>query len=343
MTRLAIGSLVAAAIASLFSILPAAAQNDVADFYHRKGLTLQVGGEAGGAYDLVGRLVGRYLGKYLPGQPSVVVQNVPIGGGVQLLNQFESIAPRDGSVIGTAVASAPLAALLTPQVAKFDPRKFGWIGSAGSEIITVVVSDTSPVQTLEQLYQKELIVGATAPGAASADYAVVANAVLGTKFKPVLGYDGISTIVKIAMPAGEVDGCAGIVWAALKSQYPQELKSGKVRVLAQWGFTKDPDLPDVPLFPTGKTDADRQLFQILYARQDYGRPFFTPPDVPAARLEALRNAFEHVFKDAAFIDDVRQQRLDLEYVPGDTLAALTDRLMSSPPQIVQRIHTILGF
>ena len=159
----------------LLSALPAAAQNDVADFYRSKGLTLQVGGEAGGAYDLVGRLVARYLGKYVPGQPSIVVQNVPVGGGVQVLNQFESIAPRDGSVIGTALASAPLAALLTPQVAHFDPRKLGWIGSAGAEVITVVLSDKSPVQTLDQLYQKQLIVGATSPGAASVDYPVAAN------------------------------------------------------------------------------------------------------------------------------------------------------------------------
>ena len=264
--------LVKSAIVFLLGVAPAAAQSKIADFYRAKGLTLQVGGEAGGAYDLVGRLVGRYLSKHLSGQPSITVQNVPVGGGVQLMNQFKSIAPRDGSVIGTALASAPLAALLTPQIAKFDPREFGWIGSAGSEVITLVVSDTSPVQTLDQLFHKQLIVGATAPGAASVDYPVAANAILGAKFKPVLGFGGAGVVVKIAMPAGEVDGCAAIVWAALKSQYSQELKSGKIRVLAQWGFTKAVDLPDVPLFPTGKTEADQQLFQLLYARQDYGRP-----------------------------------------------------------------------
>jgi tripartite-type tricarboxylate transporter receptor subunit TctC len=343
MLRLAIGILAGSAFALPLAALPASAQDDVAGFYRSKGLTLQVGGEAGGAYDLVGRLVARYLGKYVPGEPSVVVQNVPVGGGVQLLNQFESVAPRDGSVIGTALASAPLAALLTPQVAHFDPRKFSWIGGAGAEIITVAVSDKSPVQTLDQLYRKELIVGATSPGAASVDYPVAANAILGTKFKLVQGYNGAGVVVKIAMPAGEVDGCAAIVAAALKSQFQPELKSGKIRVLAQWGFTKDPDFPDAPLFPTGKTEADHQLFEILYARQDYGRPFFTPPDVPAARLTALRTAFERVFKDATFLDEVRKQNLDLDYVPGSTLTSMTDRVMGSPPEVVERIHAVLGF
>ncbi len=322
---------------------PARAQDSVADFYRAKGLTLQIGGESGGAYDLVGRLVGRYLGKYLPGQPQIVAQNVPAGGGVQVMNQFEAIAPRDGSVIGTALASAPLAALLTPVVAKFDPRKFGWIGGAGAEVITVVVGDKSPVRTLDDLYKRELIVGATSPGAASVDYPVAANALFGVKFKPVLGYNGAGLIVKIAIPAGEVDGCAAIVWTALKSQYGTELKSGKLRVIAQWGFSKDPDLPDVPLFPAGDTESDRALLRILYARQDYGRPFFTPPGVPAARLAALREAFAMVFKDAGFIDEFQRQKLDLDYVSGDTLAALTNRLMASPAEAVARIHDLLGF
>lgn len=334
-----------AALAALALALSAASAraDDVADFYRAKGLTMQIGGESGGAYDLVGRLVARHLGRHLPGQPQVVAQNVPAGGGVQVMNQFASIAPRDGSVIGTALASAPLAALLTPTVAKFDPRQFGWIGGAGAEVITVVVSDKSPVRTLDQLYERELIVGATSPGAASVDYPVVANAVLGTRFKPVLGYNGAGLVVKIAMPAGEVDGCAAIVWAALKSQYAAELKSGKLRVLAQWGFAKDPELPDVPLFPTGKSAADEQLLRILYARQDYGRPFFAPPDVPAPRLAALRAAFEEVFKDAAFVEEFKRERLDLEFVPAETLAALTGRLMASPPAAVERIHAILGF
>ena len=150
-------------------------------------------------------------------------------------------------------------------------------------------------------------------------------------------------MVKIAMPAGEVDGCAAIVSAALKSQFAPELKSGKLRILAQWGFTKDPDLADVPLFPTGKTEADRQFLQVLYARQDYGRPFFTPPDVPAARIAALRTAFERIFKDDAFLDAVRKQNLDLNYVSGDTLASMIDKVMSSPPEVVERLHAVLGF
>ena len=336
--------LLAAAILAV-GLAPADAarsQDAVADFYRGRTVILQVGSEAGGGYDQVGRLVARHIGRYIPGQPSVIVQNVPGAGGLQLLNQLYGVAPKDGTVIGAGISGTPTGALLTPNIAKFDPRRFAWLGSAGTEALIVVITDRAPVQNLEQLYKTELVVGATASGSASVDFPAVTNALLGTRFKVVSGYTGAGAVVKLAMPSGEVDGCAAYVWSALKTSYAKELAAGKIRVLAQWGTEKDAELPDVPLFPAGKTASDRSLFEILYARQNYGRPYMAPPGVPPERIAALRAAFAAIFEDASFRSDAERQKLDLNWVSAATLEALTERLMASPPDVVARLHALLG-
>ena len=317
-------------------------QNAVGDFYRGKTVILQVGSEAGGGYDQVGRLVARHIGRYIPGQPAVIVQNLPGAGGLQLLNTLYSVAPKDGTVIGAGISGTPTGALLTPNIAKFDPRHFAWLGSAGTETQIVVISDRAPVQTLDALFNKELVVGGTASGSASVDFPAVTNALLGTRFKVVSGYTGAGQVVKLAMPGGEVDGCAVYVWSALKTSYAKELAAGKVRVLAQWGTEKDPELPNVPLFPPGKTEPDRSVLEILYARQNYGRPYMAPPGVPAERIAALRAAFRAIFADAGFRADAEKQKLDLNWVSAETLEALTARLMASPPEVVARVHGLLG-
>jgi tripartite-type tricarboxylate transporter receptor subunit TctC len=205
----------------------------------------------------------------------------------------------------------------------------------------VVITDKSRVQKLDELYTNELIIGGSASGSASVDFPTVANAILGTKFKIISGYPAAGPIVKIAMPAGEVEGCSVYTLSALKSQHERDWKSGKIRILAQWGTRKDPEIPDVPMFPLGKTQADHQLFELLYARQNYGRPYMAPPGVPAARLAALRNAFAAVFKDEAFKADVEKQKLDVSWISDGEMAQLTDRVMATPPEVVARIQSLL--
>jgi tripartite-type tricarboxylate transporter receptor subunit TctC len=231
--------------------------------------------------------------------------------------------------------------LLTPGVAKFDPRKFQWLGSAGTETFIVVITDKARVQTLDQLYSNELIIGASASGSASVDFPVVANAILGTKFKIVSGYPAAGMIVKIAMPAGEVEGCSVYTVSALKSQHERDWKSGKIRILAQWGTKKDPQIADVPIFPLGKTEADHQLFELLYARQNYGRPYMAPPGVPAARVAALRSAYAAVFKDPAFKEDAERLKLDVSLISADEITQFTERVMATPPEVIARIQSLL--
>jgi len=330
-----------ATLALLAAPLPALAQDEVATFYKGKTVALQVGSDAGGQYDAIARTVARHMGRHIPGQPTIVVQNVPGSGGLKLLNQLYAIGARDGTVIGAGISGTATGALLTPGVAKFDPRQFAWLGSAGTETFIVVITDKARVQTLEELYSKELIIGGSASGSASVDFPTVANAVLGTKFKIISGYPAASVIVKLAMPAGEVEGCSVYTLSALKSQHERDWKSGKIRIFAQWGTRKDPEIADVPMFPLGKTEADRQLFELLYARQNYGRPYMVPPGVPAARTAALRKAFAAVFDDPAFKADADKQRLDVSHISADEMAALTDRVMATPPDVVARIQALL--
>jgi tripartite-type tricarboxylate transporter receptor subunit TctC len=321
--------------------LPALAQDDVAAFYRGKTIQLRVGSDVGGGYDLVARTIARHMGRHIPGQPNIVVQNVTGGGGLKVLNELYAVGARDGTVIGAGISGTPTGALLTPGVAKFDPRQFGWLGSAGTETFLVVITDKARVQTLDELFTRELIIGATASGSASVDFAIVANAVLGTKFKIVSGYTAASAILKIAMPAGEVEGCSVYTLSGLKSQYAREVAEGKVRMLAQWGMKQDPEIPQVPLMPLGKTAADRQLFELLYARGSYGRPYMTPPGVPPARLAALRNAFAAVFKDPDFRAEADKQRLEAAWISADEIAQLTERVMATPQDVVARINALL--
>jgi tripartite-type tricarboxylate transporter receptor subunit TctC len=336
--------LLAIAFALLASPLHAqdnVAQDDVAAFYSGKVIQLRIGSAAGGGYDLIGRTIGRHMGKHIPGNPAIAVQNVTGGGGLKLLNDIYTTAPRDGTVIGAGISGTPTGALLTPGVAKFDPRHFAWLGSAGTETFLVVITDKAPVQKIEDLFKRELIIGASASGSASVDFPTVSNAILGTKFKIVSGYKAASEVVKIAMPAGEVDGISVYTLSGLRAQHAREVKEGKFRMLLQWGMKPDPQIPDVPLMPLGKTKEDYQLFEVLYARGNYGRPYMLPPGVPAERVAALRNAFAAVFKDPAFQAEVVKQGIEAAYISADEIVALTDRVMATPKSVVERIQKLI--
>src|SRR5262249_39787781 len=242
---------------------------------------------------------------------------------------------------GAGISGTATGAILTPAVAKFDPRQFGWLGSAGTQTFIVVITDKARVQTLDQLYTQELIIGGSASGSAAVDFPTVPNANPGTNVKIHSGYPAAGPIVKIAMPAGEVEGCSVYTLSAIKSQHEDDWKAGKIRILAQWGTKKDPEIPDVPIFPLGKTEADHQLFELLYARQNYGRPYMAPPGVPPARIAALRSAFAAVFQDAAFRADIEKQKLDVSWISSEEMAILTDRVMATPPEVVARMHALL--
>src|SRR5216684_1585139 len=270
----------------LCAAAPAGAQGEVAAFYKGKQLRMIVGSAVGGGYDLFARIVARHIVHHIPGHPTVIVQNQPSAGGVVMTNQLYAQGPKDGTVIGVPINGLPTAPLLQSGT-QFDPTRLTWLGSTNREAYVAFVWHTVPVESISELTRKEVVVGATTPGTTMVDFPLLVNDVLGLKFK---------------IERGEVQGMGGLGWASVKAQTPHWISENKIKVLAQYGFKRYAELPDVPsMFELAKSDADRQAMTMLFARTEYGRPYFLPPDVPPARVNALRRAFDATMKDPAFV------------------------------------------
>jgi tripartite-type tricarboxylate transporter receptor subunit TctC len=330
------------AFAILAAAVASAPAQDVAAFYHGKTLRIIVGVGVGSGYDLNARLLARHLGKHVPGQPAVIVQNQPGAGSMSMTNQLVAAGPFDGSVIGAPFNGMPTTPLLQPAAARFDPNRLNWLGSTNRETQVTYVWHTAPVQSFDELAAKELIVGAQAPGSTQYDYPMLANAIFGTRFKIVTGYESTPKI-HLAMERGEVHGNGATNWSTLKLLNAGWIADGSVKLIAQWALKKHPDLPDVPLvLDRAKTESDRQALLLALARLEYGRPFFLPPDVPAERVAALRRAFDATMKDPAFLADAEHMKIDIDPLSGEEVAALVRQVAATPPDTVARVRAAMG-
>jgi tripartite-type tricarboxylate transporter receptor subunit TctC len=332
----ALGLLLAVTVISVI-----AAPVNADEFYANKRITLMIGSAPGGGYDTLGRAVTRWWGKHIPGNPHFVVQNMPGASSLNMTNHVYSVAARDGTVIGLANNAMPTAPILYPKAARFDPAKLSWIGGPSRDAMVVMVWHTAPAQTIEDLFKKEILVGGAARGSAPVDYPLVADEVLGTKFKLITGYRG-NEDVDLAMERGEIHGNAGLGWVSAKNGNAEWLASGKAKIIAQYGFRAHPDLPNVPVFPAPAKAADRQVLEILYARDESGRPFFGPPEIPKAQLTTLRHSFEAMLKDEGFLADAQKINLVIDPVTGEQLEELAQRLAQTPPEVAERARKILN-
>jgi hypothetical protein len=244
-------------------------------------------------------------------------------------------------VIGAPNNGIPTAPLLAPNGAHFDAEKLIWLGSTNREPYVAFVWHTAPVQSLAELQAKELIVGATAPGTTMVDFPLITNAILGTRFRIVRGYEGTPQINN-AIERGELEGQGGVGWAAIKAQVPQWIGEKRIRVIAQYGLARHPSLVEVPsVLELAKSDADRRAMTVMFARTEYGRPYFLPPEVPAARVAALRRAFDETVRDPAFIADAAKLQLDVDPMTGEQVQALVGDLARTPADVVARVRAIL--
>lgn len=327
--------------AGLAMATPAPAQEDVAVFYRGKQLRLIVGTGAGGGYDLFARAVARHIGNHIPGNPSVIVQNQGAASGLVMANQLYSLGPKDGTVIAAPINGLPTAPLLEPAGAHFDAARLNWIGSTNRETYVAFAWHAAAVHSLADLLQRPLIVGATAAGTTLVDFPLVTNKILGTKFKVVRGYDSTPQI-NVAMERGEVEGIGGIGWQSVKTQVPQWIADRKITVIAQYGLNRDPELADAPaMLELARTEADRAALTMMFARTEYGRPYFAPPDVPRPRIEALRRAFDATMHDPDFMADAAQLQLELSPMRGEEVQALVAELARTPAEIVTRVRAVL--
>jgi tripartite-type tricarboxylate transporter receptor subunit TctC len=341
-TIVTIAQIVAGTLAlSALQITLAAAQSP-AEFYRGKSLDLQIGYSVGGGYDLYARLVARHLGSHIPGNPTIVPRNMEGAGSLRLANYLYTAAPRDGSTIGATSRGAAFDPLLNEPGARYDASKFSWIGSANNEVSVCVALQSAGIDKFEDVLSKPLTVGSTGAGDDTYQFPAVLNAVLGTKFKIVTGYPG-GNDVSLALERGEVQGRCGWSLSSVMTTRPDWITSKKIIILAQMSLSKHADLPNVPLIMDfARTDEQRQIFKLIFARQVMGRPFLAPPGVPADRLAALRQAFADTMTDKAFLDDAAAGQFEINPVPGADLEALVDEIYKTPPDVTKKAAAILG-
>jgi tripartite-type tricarboxylate transporter receptor subunit TctC len=325
---------------ALGSAAPAAAQDPVADFYKGKQVTVMIGFSPGGSSSLYAQALARHMGRSLPGNPSFIVQHVPGAGGIVVANNIYNTVARDGLAFAITSRTAAIEPLLGNANAKYDGRRFGWIGTANVEYTTCTAWHTAKVKTLADAMTTELIVGGSGADATEVVFPKAANKLVGTKFKIVLGYPG-STELLLAMERGETEGFCGIGWTFLKLRKGDWLKDKKVNILYQMSIEKHPELPHVPaIIDYAKTPEDRKVFEFLFAPQEMGRPFFAPPGVPAERLAALRTAFERTLKDRQFLEDADKMGVEVQHVGGEAIHALLDRVYASPKDVIDRAKAV---
>jgi tripartite-type tricarboxylate transporter receptor subunit TctC len=325
----------------LLSTATLRAEDDVAAFYKGKTIHMMVGVGAGTGTDLIARMLARHLVNHIPGNPGIIAQNIPGAGSVQMANNLANSAVRDGTVIGASINGLPTAPLLTPKSARFDPTKLIWLGSMYRSNNIAYVWHTAPVQSLEQLKTQELIIGTTGPGSGSYDLAMLSRELLGLKFKVVRGY-GDSGQVNIAMERGEVQ--AQIVgWDSFHAAKPTWIADGLVKVIGHYSLEDPPELrPYARIVDLAKTDSDRQALRLVLARQAHGRPYFMPPEVPPARVEALRRAFDATMKDPAFLADANNMKVDVSPMTGEETQALIMQVHTqTPADVVERVQKIM--
>jgi len=299
-----------------------------------KDVNLYVGSGAGGPYDAYARLVGRHLGKHLPGQPTIVVQNMPGASGRRLINFMINVAPKDGSAIATIQRGVPFEPLMGE--GQFDVGKIAWIGNANNETNVCMAWHASPVRSIEDVRTHTMVVGSSGPASTDSIYPNVLNALHGMKFKVVEGYKS-ATETHIAMERGEVDGRCGISFDTLQSLNADWLRDKKVRMVLQIGLDKLPELASVPsVFDLAASEENRQIWALWAAPLKMGRPFFAPPGMPAARVDLLRRAFDATMADPELRADARRMNLAVESSSGEQVATLLRQIYATPKAVVER-------
>lgn len=319
---------------------PAASAQDAEQAFRGKTIRLLIGSSAGGGYDLFARTIAAHWSRHIPGNPNIVPQNVPGALSLQVANNVFSIAARDGLTVGAVNPQIASRAVLDGAAARYDARQFAWIGSALREYQVLVARSDAAVKTFDDAFKTELIVGGS--GGATDTFPVITNAVLGTRFKVISGYPGTRE-VNLAMDRNEVQGNGAITWASIKATMTEVLKEKRINLVVQFGLKPHPDLPQVPhALAYAKTAEQRDALMLLFATQEFGRPFIAPPNLPPPIAAALRDSFAATMRDKAFLAEAQKRNLDIDPTPSEEIHALVDALYRTPPATVQRVRNIFA-
>ncbi|MFM1814736.1 MAG: hypothetical protein RLZ98_1431 [Pseudomonadota bacterium] len=338
-SRLMSVALTAAAATAAMS--GAATAQSVAEFYKGKTLTIQVGYGVGGGYDTNTRMMSRYFGKYIPGNPTVVVQNVPGAGSMKVANALAKVAPKDGSVLGVFASSTALEPLFGNKAAVYDPREFEWIGSMHRDIAACAVwkGAGQGIKSLEDLIKakKEVVFGSTSPTAITSQHPLFIKNMFGAKIKVVFGYKGTKG-VSLAMQRGEVDGSCGMFESSVRSAYDQHVKDGDLKVIVQFG--KNATVPyfgdATQMYKLLKTEDDVKVADVIFRQTELARPLAAPPKTPKDRVEALRKAMLDTFKDPDLVAEGKKVGVTFDPMSGEEAEALFASFYKTPPELIEK-------
>jgi len=308
--------------------------------FSHKTVTLTIGYGPGSGNDVYGRLVARHLGRHLPGQPTVVAQNMPGAGSFKAANWLYAAAPKDGSVIGYISQTAATEELLGSPAIQFKTAQFNWIGRIGSYNNITIFWHTSRIKTMADALKMESTIGATGVGSPVFVYPNMMNKILGTKFKIVSGYQGTAQ-TSLAMERGEVEGVT-MGWFPVKTGKAQWVKDKKINFLVQFLTKRHEDLPNVPaIVELARTPEERQLFSLFANDGEVGKAVFAPPGVPAATVALFRRAWDAMIKDPEYVADADKLQLERDAMSGEQLQRLIETVAATPRPIVERAKSLL--
>jgi len=318
-----------------------AAADPVAEFYKDTTVTILVGGSAGGNHNHYSNLIHPYIKKYLPGHPTIIVKNMPGAGGTKAANYLYNVAPKDGSYFGIVLADTPSASRLRATGIRYNPKKFQYIGGADRTVETLAVWKSTGVNTVEDAKKKEVLIGAS--GKSSKTYVIptLMNAILGTKFKVVVGYKGM-TQVELAMERGELQGRHG-VWASMKSMHPDWVKQNKVSHLIIADLKPEKELPHVPLLASlAPNEKDRKVLELVSGNAMLGRCWLAPPGVPTDRVAALRAAFWKAVHDPSMLAQAKKRNMPITPITWQELQERAAQIADTDDAVVERARMLLG-
>ncbi len=309
------------------------------EFYRGKTLRLITGHQVGNDYDVGARLLAKYLPKHIPGQPSIIVQNMVGAASVAATNYVYSVAPKDGTVIGTFSRNIPSQKLMGQANIEADPRRFNWLGATSFPGRICTAWHTSAVKTPEDLFTHELIVGGAGAGSSLSILATVFNHVLGTKFKLVEGYKGTQDAL-LAVERGELQGvCASYgQFRAVQRLFDE----GKLRIIFRAEEAAMPEIPNVPsIYDYAKTEEQRQFMRFVFSSVEFGRPYVLPPEVPADRVALMRRAVAEAVKDPELLAEAAKMKLDMSFRTPEQIEKLLAKLYATPPDMIEAVRKLV--
>jgi tripartite-type tricarboxylate transporter receptor subunit TctC len=343
--RLSIGSGVMAGALGMAAACFAVPAAHAADFYAGKTITFIVGGDAAGGYDVYARAIARHLARFIPGNPNVVVQNMPGAGSGKAAAFIYRLAPKDGTTIGALFPGAIIDPLLQKKAAgQYDATKFIYLGTADSDARVCVTGPSAKIKTFNQALTEKTVIGASQSGGSTSDYAFMIKNATGAKFDVVNGYKGSATIL-LAIESGEAEGICGLDWSSFKTQRPKWVEDKTAHVIIQAATKPIAELtamnvPHVEDFV--KNDLDKQAVSLVISQQAFSRPYVAPPGVPAEQTKILRDAFNAVLHDPKFVADAQAARLSINPGSGEEVQQAVTKLYAAAGEVVQRARQLIA-